>query len=413
MGDSTHTKDTYDCSDKTDGFNEFAKPYHFIRDNYFGDGGYDPNKEYSFLRRFDRESQENYQDRREITILNNVFNPLQNLYLTPIYATTSDVDVKTQNQDLLFVAENAEMITNANYCLRDFRLYDKTFFTMYVDYIENDDGLEIDSNTVLEIEPVFPGDITSVTYEGIKISTMEYILEKDYKNVTVPIECIYDGSTNMFKMKTMAWLTKDGKVTLTDLGEEKRITEFDGLKYGTADKIGEGFKYRPDSFALARMQKELFQLESFRTEILTKVAFPILTIATDQEITDISLSVNNILKVPSEVTRMPEYLESDLTSCDTIKETIDEKKEFIYKMFTSNLWSDNIKNVSATATLISSKNFQAEIETLYNTYQEIIKKMVENIIFIYSINTPMPTIEYGDLAMFDGDTIKEEVSSIL
>lgn len=387
-------------------FNEFDNKYIFIRDSYTGLGGFNPYEAYSYLNKFLREEGEFFSARRVNTILNNIVAPLMNLYLKPISGT--EVTITTQNTDLNYIIDNSNLIANANDILKDYKLYNLSYYGIYTDGYWTEEGEWMAVQEVApEIIKIFPGDIKEVVMSGNDIDNLIYIEKKEYKNKIVPVACYYMGDSKMVFKETQAWYTSDGDITLEEGDGVRRLTVFDGTYYCSLHKAGVAkLNDTPDSFQLCRMQKELFNLESLRTEILINVAFPILTIATDQELEDIALSVNNLLKVPSTVTKMPGFLEPDLVSVDKLKETIEEKKSYIYKVFTSGLFSDNVKYTTAMSSAIASSSFLSELKDLYIVYKDLVNTLVDDIVEIYDINTTV-TIEFPEL---DFEAVTEDAT---
>lgn len=386
--------------------NEFKQPYHFIRDNYNSNGGYDPNHKYSYLIRFSREDNECYNRRKQITILNNVFTPLNDLFLDPIKAQSINIDVNTNNVNLKESIKATSLFEKANDIITSYKLYSKCYFATYTEYNEMGEPLLTQHPY---IDDIFAGDVLNIVLEENEVSSIEYTEYKEFKNTNIPVHVKYENNT--FVKITKAWKTSDGKITTEEQDEGLRIKNFDGVFYGIVNKIGESLNDTPKSFQLARIQKELFNLESYRMEILTNVAYPILTISTDEAVEDISLSSNNILKVPSEVKNMPMYIEPDLISIEMIRDTIEDKKQFIYKIYTQNLLSDNITYTSAMASALASKNFTNAVNVYYNIYKQIVETIINNIMFIYELNTTyeigFPTISINDSEM------EEQIDNIL
>lgn len=372
----------------------FKDKYNFIRDSYTGEGGYNPFSTYSYLTPFSREDKDFYSDRKHASDFENVFNPLQNLYLKSIFGAGSNVT--SPNVNLQYIIENSMPMYTAKEALTDYKLYDLTYYSVETDLVEDEGMLVPDTNTAPTLNVIFPGDIDSIIMKGNrKIESMEYLEYNEYKKVNVPVLCEYDSSSNNIYKTTRAWINENGEIVLTET--PKRLTIFDTITYGIIHKSGyKKLNETPDSMQLARTQFYLYNTDSLRTEILTKVAFPIFAIATNAELKEIILSVNNMLKVPEDAKNMPTFIEPDLDSIDKIRDTLEEKKSFIYKTFTSGLFSDNVKYTSAMSTRLASSVFLSELKDLYDTYQEIIINIFKSIVDIYDIDTNI-TYDFPEL----------------
>lgn len=361
--------------------NEFNKPYHFIRDNYTGGGGYSRFNEYSYLIPFERELKPFYKDRKNNAVLENLYQPLQDLFIEPIISQA--IKVQTNNKNLSNVVEESEVIPNANAALIDFKIYGKTFFSVSTSIDE--DGVA-DLRSYPDIEVVFPGDIISLVMSGTKIASSEYTEYIEYMDVDVPVLISYKN--NIFTKKTLAWYDgASGKVTLKDQGEKLRLRVFDGSSYGVFSKIGTKLSDIPRSFNLAQIQKQLFNLDSQRLDTLRKNGWPLLVMQTDDAVGKISLSNNTILKVPNTVNNLPEYLEAGLEGVEMTGTIMEEKKSTIYKVFTNGLFSDNIKYTSTMSSLIATRSFTGAVNTFYEVYKNILYTINNSILFIYDLNT--------------------------
>lgn len=370
--------------------NEFNNPYEFIRDNYFGNGGYNYSNSYSYLRRHPRESKMFYTDRKESAVLENLFRPLQNLFLSPIKAKT--LELVSQNLILQDINKKTKLFFQATESLTDSKLYGKALFSVYTDVLP--DGTP-DTNALPDIESIFPGDFKALNIPHLEVKDAIYFEYKMIDNIKIPVMVEY--FSNLFSKKTMAWRDEEGDITLEDQGELNRITDFDGIKYGVLNKLGLKLDDIPETFNLAQIQKLLFNLDTQRLSTIRKNGFPITIMQTDEGVSAISLSEDVILKVPVAAPNMPELLEADLTGVEMTTDIINEKKSTIYKVFTDGLFSDNIKYASTMTSLIATKSFTNTVSNFYLIYQEIIKTMLDNIIFIYEIpttyNIDFPTID--------------------
>jgi hypothetical protein len=386
--------------------NEFIRFYEFIRDNYYGDGGYDPNHCYSYLNQFPRETTTFYNNRKRDSNLENLFRPLQDLFLEPILS--SSIDFKTQNKPLNYIIEQTKLFYSSGDSLVDFKLYMKCVFSVQTDLLA--DGTP-DIQTLPTIDKVFPADIKELNMVGLVVKDAKYFEYKMIDNVKVPVFVEY--SDNLFSKKTMAWRDGSKKVCLVDQGESKRITDFDGYKYGTLDKIGLKLDDKPRTFDLAKIQKQLYQLDTQRLNTLKKDGYPILMIQTNDDLDAISLSQDTIIKIPADdnIKHTPQYLEAQLEGVSLTTEIIEEKKSTIYKVFTNGLFSDNIKYSSTMSSIIATKSFKNSIDSLYKIYKDINKTMIDNIIFIYGLNTTY-TIDYTDIELTE-ETLKTEAEKIL
>ncbi|MCP4991559.1 MAG: hypothetical protein GY928_37525 [Colwellia sp.] len=390
--------------------NEFKKPYHFIRDNYFGNGGYSPYSTDSYLIQAPRETSVFYNDRVANSTLENLFQPLQDLFLDPIKAVKPDF--KTENKKLKYIVEQSKVFYNSIETLTDFKLYGKCFFSVTTDIKKNeDDKNEVDNEIIPEIDNVFVGDFVELKMNGLEVKTAVYSEYKMLDNVKVPILVKFENG--IFTKKTQAWRLDKKTVTLDDLGETKRITNFDGVRYGTLNKIGLRLDDIPKTFNLAQIQKQLFNLDTQRLDILRKAGFPILIIQSDDDLKEISLSMDTIIQVPAEenVKHMPEYIEAQLEGVSLTTEIIEEKKSTVYKVFTNGLFSDNIKYTSTMSTVIATKTFTNVVNTLYLVWQDILKTMLDDIISIYDLNTKY-TIKYPSIDL-DSEDIKTQAVEIL
>lgn len=385
--------------------NEFDKPYIFLRDSYFGTGGYNPYNDYSYLNRHPRETASFYNDRKKNSVLENIFQPLQDLFLEPIWSAKTEL--KTNNLTLQKIIEESRVKQQADKCILDFKLYGKSLFSIYTDVLDNG---SVDSFILPDINTVFPDDIKQLKMDGLRVSSAEYIEHHMLDGKQIPVQVEYSGG--LFSRKTLAWRYDQKKITIKDdLGEARRIKDFDGYKYGTLDKIGLKLDEIPKTFNLAQIQKQLFNLDTQRLDTLRKAGFPVLAVQTDGDITEFSLSLDTIIKIPGETKNLPAYIESQLEGVSLTNEIIDEKKSTVYKVFTNGLFSDNIKYTSALSTVIATKSFKNAVDTLYSVYQMIVTKLLDNLIGIYGLNTTYTAI-FPDLD-FDEDTIKDQAEGIL
>ena len=392
--------------------NEFENPYIFIRDNYFGNGGYSPYSSFSYLIRHPREIIEFYKDRVKNAVLENIFAPLQDLFIDPIIS--ANIEIKTQNKILEKIIEQTKIENQANKSLLDFKLYGKCIFSVYTDIVEDGETVTVDQNVLPDVKQVFPADVKILKMNGLDVDSAEYIQKESIDRVKVPVSVVYKD--NVFTRKTLAWRTEKGNVTLEDLGEAKRITDFDGRKYGVLNKIGLSLADIPKTFALAQMQKLLFNLDTQRLDTLRKSGFPILVIQTNQEIEELTLSENMIMKIPAPDAgdgsiNMPEWLETQLNGVDMTTEIIAEKKSAIYKVFTNGLFSDNIQYTTVMSSVIATKSFSNVVNTLYKAYQMILEKILDDVIMVYNLNTTY-NVTYPDIKFVEEST-DEDIKEIL
>jgi len=388
--------------------NEFNNKYLFIRDNYTGEGGYSPYNSYSYLIQFPRETDEFYKDRKSNSVLENIFQPLQDLFLEPILA--KQADFKTQNKILEEIVKQTKLFSHSAKSLLDFKLYGKCIFSVYTDILE--DGTA-DINTLPDIESVFPADIERLNMNGIAIKDAIY---KEYKAIDdVKIPVLVEYSDNYFSKTTKAWRDENGEITIVDQGEESRLTDFDGYKYGVLSKIGLELDDIPKTFNLAQIQKLLFNLDTQRLDTLRKNGFPIMMIQTGEELDGMSLSNDTIIRIPADdaIKHMPDFLEADLEGVTLTTNIIEEKKSTVYKVFTNGLFSDNIKYASTMSSIIATKSFKNTVDTLYLVKKDIDETMLNSILFIYEISTNS-NIDYPEIDLADEDmkTQTEEILSL-
>lgn len=385
--------------------NEFYKPYEFIRDSYYGNGGYAYCNSYSYLIKHPRESLDFYNDRKFNANLENVFRPLQDLFLEPIWSAS--IDINTKNEFLDEAIKETKIIYRANQSLLDAKIYGNTSFSVAIDILENN---MIDSNSLPTIKNVFPGHYIELNMNGTKVVSAKYYEYEKKDGEKIPVKVEYDDNT--FYKRTEAWYSKEKTITLEEQDEASRITDFDAYQFGYLNKIGLDLEDTPSSFDLARTQKQLFNLDNQRLDTLRKNGWPVIVIQTDQELDEISLSQDTMLKVPISVPNMPEFLEADLTGVELTTEIMQEKKSTIYKIFTNGLFSDNIKYTSAMASKIATNSYSNAVGTLYIIFQDILNTMVQNIQDIYGLNTTF-TIDYPTLSVTDDeidDSIKETIT---
>lgn len=384
--------------------NEFYKPYEFIRDNYYGNGGYAYCNSYSYLDIYPRESTEFFQDRRKNAYYENLFAPLQDLFLEPI--KSASIEVNTDNEILDKAVKETKILYRANQSLLDAKIYGNTSFSVAANLLKNG---EVDESALPVISNVFPGDYIEISMNGTQVVNAKYYEYEKKDGIKIPVYVEYDSNT--FTKITKAWYTKEGKITKEEQDEASRITDFDAYQYGYLNKLGLDLDDIPSSFALARMMKELFNLDSQRKDTLRKNGWPVIVIQTDQELDEISLSQDTMLKVPISVPNLPEFLEADLTGVELLGDVINDKKSTIYKVFTNGLFSDNIKYTNAMALKIATKSYSNAVETLYIIFQDILDTMVKNVQDIYGLNTTFK-IEYPDLGVTDED-ISDGIEDII
>ena len=377
----------------------YKEKFKFIRDSYTGLGGFKPNHEYSYVIPFTRESNEDHQDRKNITVLTNYFTPLINIYLSPIFG--ADIELVTENNTLIDVWENSDLIKIANKTLLNLKLYELAFY-----------GYLIDSNGILDVFSIETPEVLEIKSVMNKLTYLVYTEYKEYEDLNIPILCEYKTSDedNYVKKTTLAWYDEENNIVLTET--DRRVTIFDEVIYNVEIfRIGQlELDETPTTFQSALTNYDIFNLESLQKEILYRNAISILVIATDQNIGEISLGAGNILKVPSDVSKMPEYLEISSVNHDILDTTIENKKQYLYKMFTNNLLADNIQYTTAMSSLIASRSFDSEVNYLYQNYKIILSKLVNNILERFDIVTAY-TIDFPEIN-YNVESIQQEMNSI-
>lgn len=361
---------------------EWERPYHFIRDTYYGMGGYRPDWEYSYLNKFPRELPILYTDRKYNSLLENIFAPLQDLFLEPIWSLKTEIN--TNNEKLNELLKQTKLLQYVDQALLDFKLYGKCFFSICTEAIEG----VVQTDMLPQLKNIFVGDIDNLKMDGIEISYAKYIEYETLDKCRVPVEVIYENNT--FTKRTLAWRINK-TLTLSKQSEENRVKDFDGEFFGVFSKVGLDLSIVPKSFQFAQIQKLLFNLDSQRLHILRNSGFPVMYLQTNADLTQLSLSVDTILRIPSDTDTMknalPGLLEPDLNGVEITGDIINEKKNTVYKVYTNGLFSDNIKYTSTMSSLIATRSFTNSVETFYAVYEEIINTMLESLTFTYNINT--------------------------
>lgn len=377
-----------------------TQKYIFCRDSYTSEGGYSSfDNTYTYLNRFPVEKDEFFNDRKSNTILENIYKPMINLFYSPIASKSIDIEINTNNKDLKNVIKNTKMLSKSNASLLDINMYDIAIYSITVGFNELE---EPDLTFYPEILNIFPGDVKELKFNGLEIYEGLYYEYKNYNNVRIPIKIEYDN--NIFIKITLAWIDENGHISLEDLGENKRITEFDDMLYGVLNKVGEELGSTPYSYGLALSQLKMYNQDSDRRNILRKNGYPILMIASDKELEEIVTGNNNGLQVGSEDS-FPQLLESTLDGVVISGEILEADKEFVYKTHTNGLLSSNMVYNSATQSAIASKAFQNTVNVYYTIYKEIIEDMIDRILFIYDIPTTYsityPDIDINETSMID------------
>ena len=379
--------------------NIYQNKFQFIYDNFTGGGGYEPLNSYSYLVKLAREVEADYKNRKEITTLTNNFTPLINIFIQPILA--AEIKIATNNKNLNNVIEKGKLIENVNNIITNLKLYDQAYY-----------GVEKENEfTIPEILNILPQDIIEVTTNNTEITEMQYIERNIFENLTVKVLCNY--IEGVIIKKTLLWLNEKGEYTEQDLGEENRVKVFDKfIEEARIWKIGsKTLSETPNSFQLALTNYDIFNKTSLKNEILYTNAVSVLVIPTDQDISKLTLGAHNALRVPADVNKLPEYLEIDTKNFEMIQKDIDDKKNYLYKMFTNNLLADNIKYTTAISTMLASRSFNAEVNYLYNSLKIVLYKIINYTEEVYGIKTNL-NIEFPEIN-YNTEELTKQIENIL
>lgn len=390
----------------SDIYNIYKNPYEFVDDSYTGLGGFRYDWKYSYLIPFPTEMTEMFDDRKVNAVLENIYQPLQDLFLDPIKTAGYNIDFKSANNNLQYIYTQSQVIKVCNEIITGLKLNDLCVFGTSTN-VNEEDGV-IETGDIPEIENIPIKNIEQIIMNGLKVKSALYFEYENYKNVRIPVEVFY--ANNVFTKTTKAWIKKDGSITLKEQKDSTRLTEFDDIRYGVLNKIGEEFGKIPSSFSLANQQKLLFNMDSQRLSTLRKFDFPLLMIQTDKDIAELSLSGNTMLKVGLDA-KFPELLEADLNGVEITSEIIEEKKAFIYKTFTKDLLTSNVKYTSAVSSIIAQKSFTSTVELFYEIYKVILLTIMNDVKFIYNIENDLETaFEFPEIDENINEEIKEKAN---
>lgn len=389
------------CDNKTnstgDTFHEKNK-LEFIKHNYFGTGGYEICHPFSYLLKHRRESANDFNYRRKASTFTNFFRPLIDIYLKPIWA--SKKDLITSNERIKGLYEDTKLVKNSNKAVRELKLYGQVYY-----------GVEFDGEELPEINIVQTPSIKNIETKSNRIHKLEWEEFKIYKGVQIPVACEYSDQSAI--KITMAWIDADGKIVLKEPNGGTRLTVFDQMiEEAIYHHTGElEIDEVTENYQMALVNKEIFNLKSYSKEIIGEQAFSLLVIATDAKIKDLKVGTSRAIKVPSTVTKMPEYVEISDVNYDIISREIENYQQYLYKMFTSNLLADNIKYTTAMSTLLASRSFDGELQYLFNNYQIIMNTLLNNMVDYFSIVSPYK-IEFGVIT-YDINQVRKEAAGSL
>lgn len=386
--------------------NVYKNAYLFIEDSYTSLGGFRFDWKYSYLMPFPTEMEEFYQDRKDNAVLENIYQPLQDLFLDPIRAASYNIELNTAREDLKFIFNESRLVYNCNEILTSLKLNDITVYATSVEAI--DDRIDVENIPIVENIPM--KDVKKLVMNGLVVKSALYFEWVNFKDVLIPIEVKY--TNNYFIKEARAWISRDGKITLKDMGESLRIKDFDELRYGVLNKFGVELGKIPTSFSLANQQKLLFNMDNQRLSTLRKFDYPLMMLKTNDEIKKMDLSENVIMKIGLD-SEFAEYLEANLTGVEITSQLIEEKKAFIYKTFTKDLLTSNVKYTSAVATDIASRSFKSTVNLYYELYQILLETIVEDVKFIYNMNEKNEVINYPDLDDKDNEEYEEQAKNSL
>lgn len=374
----------------------YKNKYDFLYDSYAGLNGYEFNGDYSYVIKFSREDSEDYTSRRSTNIYQNYYSPMINIFLAPIYG--AEKKLTTQNKDYQNLFDNTNLIKHSNIAIRDMKMYDLCFFGVTF----------TDEESLPEIFNIEPKDIIEYNMKNNTLKDLtykEYHVLKDHK---VKVLCTYDGET--LDKYTMAWYDVDNNII--DEETDRRVTEFDSYEEAKIWKQGPNeLNEMPNSFQLALTNYDIFNKRSLVNAILYNNAISVLVIATDQEIDEITLGTNNILKVPDSVSKMPEYLEISSVNYDIVEDNIEKNKQYIYKMFSNSLMESNVQYTTALSTAIASKSYNQEVNFLYMNYKIIMNKIFNTVTDYYGISSSY-NIEFEEIDV-DVEQVQESVRTSL
>ena len=388
------------------------KKYQVIYDCYYGEGGFEDNATESYLIKDVTETDEDYNRRLQSSDYSNLFQPIIDVAINRI--TTNPPIIETQSEDLLTFINN-QFITKCNNILLFLKLYDQAYF-----------GLNLKEGYLPTIINVNSKDITSVIIDDLNnVIELDWIQYESYSTLKIPVQCLYKyelgNEVGNITKKTLAYYDDDGKLTLE--ATERRATIFDTNSPALIKKYGlNNITDTPSTWTLAKSNVWLFRQQSNIDNILHKFAFPVLAISTDQQLEDINLGPSrNILVLPTHVTKMPEYIQADSTSYDTLSDNISKKVQIIMDFY----GGKEIEGASANSvigTILVNERETEAVNSTYYIYQSIVETLLD--IFILFVGksityeTIWPSLKYnlpGDedetseksVAVVGNDLIKE------
>ena len=94
-----------------------------------------------------------------------------------------------------------------------------------------------------------------------------------------------------------------------------------------------------------------------------------------------------------------------------IEKDIENKKTYLYKMFTNNIMDSNIQYTTAMSTMLATKSYNQEVNYLYMNYQIIINKLLNTIINYYGISTSY-SLTFPEIN-FDVETVDTQLQNSL
>ncbi len=371
----------------------------FIYDNYTGIDGFVPSSSYTYLTKKQAEFDTNFENRRNYTTLENNFTPLIDFFMKPIKGTGKKLT--TNHTDLQKIYEKARVLKVANIATRDYKLFEQAYYGIIVNEI---DKLPILFN-------ILPHQIINITIDDYTIvSNCEWLESIDFKDLKVNVHCIYnlDEELNYGSLKkiTLLWLDDDGKYTTEDLGEDKRVKIFDKFYEMTfVAKVGDNNLYDvPATFQLAQTNVNIFNLTSDIRAVYNSAGYALLAIHSDKEIKSIDIGNDTILKLGA-MDKEAYFVDCNTDMIDSMREDVQELKEYMLKLFSNNMLNDNVRYTTATSAAISSQNFTFELQLLTGIYEEVVNTILNKCMEMYgyttSFNFELEKINYNDIETID------------
>lgn len=296
-----------------------------LHDAYYGTGLFWKG---TGLRRHPRESEANYNERKELAYYLNYTGPIVNASVDPIFVN----EIKREHTDdamfLGFIGDVDRLGTYLQDYIRRVATLAKLYGVVYI-VVNNTDKLATDRAKNIELRnypfvtEVLPQEVTRWDFDETgKLSMFEY---------TAQVE----SSDGKVRQQRCRWTTTEWSITGEDgqvsQSGENTIGEIPIVQWFGRSTQPTVVKPPSEFISIAQANYHLYQLCSWHTQLLRDQAFSILTVP-EMGSDEITVGTNNVLTYPPESSHVPAFISPDAGPANMLTDQIDRMINEMYRM---------------------------------------------------------------------------------